>query len=142
MKNYICSICGKQHVKLWRPYMGTEPLVCAECAEKLQSPQEYTEKIWKETSYGFIGLPTGRELPLQKWTINQDGKIPFGGPRPSNMPVILTDQLIIDLSKISQNYTSGETTLIPAVPNGKDMFWSYTAVPEEDCKWWENLPTR
>lgn len=142
MKNYVCSICGKQHVKLWRPYQGEKPLVCAECAEKLQSPQEYAEKTWKEASYGYIGIPTGKELPLPKWTVNNDGKIPSGGPRPENMPVILTDQLIIDLSHISQDYTSGETTIIPAVPHPIKGFWAYTAVPEKDCKWWENLPTR
>lgn len=47
--NYVCSICGKRHVKLWRPYMYASPLICAECAEKRQYPNdEYDETVWKK----------------------------------------------------------------------------------------------
>ena len=45
-ENYVCSICGKRNVKLWRPYMDTSPLICAECAEKRQESREYEEKIF------------------------------------------------------------------------------------------------
>ena len=42
-KVYKCSICSRQNVKLWRPYMGTEPLICAKCAEERQTTEEYDE---------------------------------------------------------------------------------------------------
>lgn len=33
--------------------------------------------------------------------------------------------------------------LCPAVPvAGEDTFWGYSSVPEEDCKWWYDLPLR
>lgn len=35
--NYVCSECGKTHIKLWRLYQSTYPkLLCAECAGKNQ----------------------------------------------------------------------------------------------------------
>ena len=58
--NYVCSICGKRNVKLWRPYMDNAPLICAECAEKRQTPQKYEETIWKKESEGhYTGELTG-----------------------------------------------------------------------------------
>lgn len=101
--NYVCSICRKRNVKLWRPYMDTR-LICAECAEKRQSPHEHVEKI--------------------------------------GQPIPMTHQLLVDLSDISIVYSSGKTFIIPACPDDKGNFWAYTSVPEENYKWWEQLPTR
>lgn len=142
--NYVCSICEKRNVKLWRPYGDTEPLVCAECAEKRQSPHEYAEMSWSKQKDGsYKGIPTGKMLPLPKWTVNAKGKVPiYEGPGPEGAPPIMTDQLIVDLRDVSKAYSSGSTTLIPASPDEDGEFWCYTSVPEEVCKWWEELPTR
>ena len=144
MKNYACNICGKENVKLWRPYMGTEPLICATCAETRQSPREYDECIWEKMSDDhYVGKHTGKKLPLNKWKVNEKGKVPtYWGLEPKELPMSMTDQLIVNLNDISTAYSSGETTMIPAVPDEDGDFWGYTAVPEERCKWWEELPTR
>jgi len=141
-KDYKCSICGKHHVKLWRPYMGTYPLICASCAEQRQSPKEYDEKTWIKKNKGYVGIPTGNKLPLEKWAINSEGLIPsYEGPGPTTLPLAMTDQLIVDLRDVSENHSSGETTIVPAVPDKNGEFWSYTSVPEKDNKWWKELPT-
>lgn len=63
-ENYVCSICGKRNVKLWRPYMDTTPLICAECAEKRQTPYEYEETIWQKEDNGwYTGKFTGKNFP-------------------------------------------------------------------------------
>lgn len=143
-KDYVCSICGKRNVKLWRPYMGTSPLICAECAEKRQTPEEYEECIWKKESEGYYtGKFTGRMLPLPKWKVDEEGFIPsYQGPGPDGQPEAITDQLIVDLSDVSTSYSSKNTTMIPALPDENSDFWGYTSVPEEVCKWWKELPTR
>ena len=142
--NYVCSICGKRNVKLWRPYMDTSPLICAECAEKRQSPREYEEKVWSTNEKGwYCGRFTQKKLPLPKWEVNEKGKIPTDmGPGPEGMPIPMTDQLLVDLSDVSTSYTSGNTSMVPACPDDDGNFWGYTSVPEETCKWWEELPTR
>lgn len=143
---YVCSICGKKNVKLWRPYGDSAPLICAGCAEKRQSPRKYMEKVWSKVGEErFSGEYTGRELPLPKWEVNEKGKIPTNmGPAPEGMTMIpMTDQLSVDLSDVSKAYPSGSTTMIPACLTAEeDNFWCYTVVPEDVCKWWEELPTR
>ena len=142
-KPYECSICGKQNVKLWRPYMGTEPLICATCAEERQSPKEYDECIWKMKGDHYVGTPTERKLPLPKWKVNAEGKVPsYFGPGPDGLPMEMTDQLIVNLKDVSQAYSSGETAMIPAVPDEDGDYWGYTSVPEDRCKWWNELPTK
>lgn len=145
MKDYKCCVCGKKHVKLWRPYGDDAPLICAECAEKRQTPQEYEECSWKKDKgkESYTGTYTGRILPLPKWRVNEKGLIPINrDPGPIGMPKAMTDQLIVNLSGISSSYTLDGTTLIPASPTNNGEFWSYTCIPEEVSKWWENLPTR
>lgn len=144
-KDYACSICGKQHVKLWRPYNGTSPLICASCAEERQSPREYEECTWECVSWlgHHVSTPTGKMLPLPKWTVNEKGKIPStDGFDPYGEYLAMTDQIIVNLCDVSENYSSGETTMVPAVPYNNDLFWGYTSVPESLCNWWEELPTR
>lgn len=141
--NYCCSVCGKQNVKLWRPYNDTTPLICATCAEERQSEIYYDEKVWEKRSDCFVGNPTGQKLILPKWEVDQNGKVPSPfGPGPEELDEEKTDQLIINLSDVSKNYISGETTVIPAMPDEDGNFWAYTAVPEDKVNWWENLPTR
>lgn len=143
-ENYVCSICGKRNVKLWRPYMDTTPLICAECAEKRQTPYEYEETIWQKEDNGwYTGKFTGKKLSLPKWEVDEKGKVPsYQGPGPDGEPRSMTDQLIVDLSDVSTSYTSGSTSMVPACPDEDGEFWGYTSVPEENCKWWEELPTR
>ena len=143
-ENYVCSICAKRNVKLWRPYMDTSPLICAECAEKRQESREYKETIWsKEANGWYTGKFTGKKLPLPKWTVNENGKVPsYLGPGPDGVPTSMTDQLIVDLSDVSTSYSSGSTSMVPACPDEDGDFWGYTSVPEEFCKWWNELPTR
>lgn len=141
--NYVCSICGKRNVKLWRPYMGTVPLICAECAEKRQTPREYEEKIWHQEDNGwYIGIFTGKKLSLPKWKVDEKGKVPsYYGPGPAGQPARMTDQLIVDLSDVSTAYSRG-VSMVPACPDEDGKFWGYTSVPEEVCEWWDELPTR
>ena len=140
-KPYVCSICRRSNVKLWRPYMDTDPLVCARCAEERQTPREYDECTWEKADDLYIGTPTGKKIPLPKWEVDDEGIIPSDdGPRPGNLPELKTDQLIIDLNGESEAYASGETTMIPAIPDADGEFWGYTSVPEDSFKWWEELP--
>lgn len=143
MENYVCSICGKKHVKLWRPYMYTSPLVCAVCAEQRQSPRKYDEMLWKEEGDHYVGTSTGKTLPLDAWHVDEKGRVPsYDGPGPKELPKEMTDQLIVNLKDVSKSYTSGETTIVPAIPDEYGEFWGYTSVPAEHVKWWEELPTR
>ena len=147
---YACSVCGKKGVKLWRPYGDDEPLICAVCAEKLQSPMQYKELVWEEKSDGtFIGhavllengKPQMRDLP--RWRVDENGNVPdYTGPVPVGCPDQVTDQLIVDLSSISKAWQSGETTIVPACPTKDGQIYSYGAVPESLCEWWRKLPTR
>lgn len=143
--NYKCAICGREHVKLWRPYMDTAPLICATCAEERQSPKTYSEVVWKKNKLkdSYIGTPTKKKIPLPKWIVDDNGKVPsYDGPGPDGTKEIKTDQLIIDLSNEYESYSSKNTTMIPAVPYENNNFWGYTSVPEDLCEWWRTLPTR
>ena len=142
-KPYECSICGKQNVKLWRPYGDAKPLICATCAEERQSPMEYDEHVWEKKYGHYIGTPTKRKLPLPKWKVNSEGKVPlYEGPGPEGVTRAMTDQLIVNLKDVSESYSSGETDMVPAVPDGAGDFWAYTSVPADRCKWWTELPTK
>jgi len=156
---YVCAICGASGVKLWRPYMDTEPFVCASCAEERQSPHTYDviaewvpgkfpngDDCWTGT-YEYEISPSGervvKKAPMDKWVVNDEGKVPsyIGSPGPDGKWGPMTDQLSINLSGISKSYSSGDTSMIPAVPDKKGEYWGYTSVPEEGCKWWDKLPT-
>ncbi|MBE5821263.1 MAG: hypothetical protein E7311_01570 [Clostridiales bacterium] len=142
-KNYECSFCGKEGVKLWRPYGAFKPLVCAECAETRQSPIEYYVLTWKKEGEKYIEEPTGEKLPLPKWIINEKGRVPnYRGPGPNGIEREMTDQLIINLKDVG--FDSGKTALVPAVPyeNYDDQFWTYGDVPQDKVEWWENFPTK
>lgn len=143
--NYVCSICGKRNVKLWRPCLNDAPLICAECAEERQSPREYEEKIWtKVGEKHFSGKLTGKKFPLPKWKVDENGEIPTDmGPAPKGMTEIpMTDQFLVNISDVSTACASGRTSMLPACPDEYGDFWEYTSVPEEICKWWKELPTR
>lgn len=138
---YKCSICGRKNVKLWRPYGNDLPLICAFCAEKRQSPLEYQEIIWSETPNGYTGEHTGKKLPVPRWTVNCEGFIPScHGPGPKGTTLAYTDQLIINLSDVDERYSSGETTMIPAVQKSTDSFYNYMVIPETRYQGWQRMP--
>jgi len=156
--DYKCAACGEVGVKLWRPYMYNEPLICATCAEERQVEHTYTPvEKWEESTFPN-GEPCWSGRPLRepdadgnmvdvkflmlKWIVSNKGKI----PSPCSCPGpdgywSMTDHLIVDISDISKSYSSGSTDMIPAVPNEDGDMWGYTSVPENGCKWWEELPT-
>lgn len=141
--NCVCSICGRKGVKLWRPYMSTRPLICAECAEKRQVPRECDKVIWRKENGQHVGKVTDEKISLPKWKVDKKGKIPSAfGPGPKGEPESMTDQLLIDLSRDFKSYSSGRTSMVPACPDEDGDFWGYTSVPDEVCKWWSELPTR
>ena len=143
LKFYKCSVCGKNGIKLWRPYGDINPLICATCAEKRQSKRMYQVLKWEKSTEGFLGTPTGEKKKTPKWKVDDLGRVPANyGPGPDGKWNVMTDQLSVNLKSVSENYASGETTMIPAVPIEEGKYWSYTAVPKKDCEWWDNLPTR
>lgn len=144
MKIYSCYNCGKEHVKLWRPFNDVEPLLCATCLENRQCIVETEEYDCKKDVNGdFIASHTGKMISLPYWRIDEDGLIPkYFGPIITS---VKTDQLIVNLSDITPRYPSGETTMIPAVPiDGKEIseMSGYTSSTPEVVQWWKNLPTR
>lgn len=139
--SYKCSVCGRQKVKLWRPYGDDTPLLCASCAENRQSPMEYEEVIWTETKDGYLGKHTGKMLPLPKWKVNHEGFVPsWHGPGPKASAEYTTDQLIVNLKDVDERYSSGETTLVPAVLASLTSFYSYMLIPETRYQEWKKLP--
>lgn len=139
--NYVCSICGKRNVKLWRPYIGTEPLICAECAEKRQTPREYEKISWSSAEPSrCTGEFTGKKRRLPKWKVNENGKIPTElGPGPDGKPLTMTNKLSINISDVSTAYSPGSTLMVPAYP---DEGGEFSSVPLGICEWWDALPTR
>lgn len=145
MFEYQCSICGKENVKLWRPYGNNEPLVCARCAEERQSLVMYDEVVWEKNFNGkkqAIGTLTGKKLPLKRWMVDTKGNVPsYEGPGPDGTHTGITKNLIVDLRGISEAYTSGHTTMVPAIfdPDCGE-FWTNGAVPQELVEAWEKWP--
>jgi hypothetical protein len=157
--SYVCSICNVTKVKLWRPYMGTQPLICAKCAEERQSLHEYNVidhwvpgkhsngydcwvGIYKYELSPSLGYIIKKEL-MKKWTVDDNGKVPsyLGSPSPGGIWLPTTDQLSVDLSKLFKSCSSGDTSMVPAIPDNGGEYWGYTSVPEEGCLWWQKLPT-
>ena len=136
-KPYRCAICGREGIKLWRPYLDSEPLVCAKCAEERQAPRLSEEVEWRKEGREDVAHLTGKYYLLPPWSVDEKGKIPS-----RYRFLSLTDILCVDLNGVSSIYTSGETDMIPAIPDEEGYFWGYTSRPEEKCKWWENLPTK
>ena len=75
--NYVCSVCGKRNVKLWRPFSNVAPLICAECAEERQTPIMYEEVIWKKKNTGGYKVElTGKKIKMPKWKVDENGLVP------------------------------------------------------------------
>lgn len=143
-ETYRCHICGKKGVKLWRPYGDSEPFICATCAEKRQIKMTYCKKVWSKNPDGtFDGINTFKWFPLPPWSINDEGLVPsFDGPGPDGENKPSTEKLIIFIEREISSKHHGKTELLPAIPHKNGGVWTYAATPEEDLKWWRNLPTR
>lgn len=146
MLDYECSVCGKENVKLWRPYGDNAPLICARCAEERQTPMMYDEHIWEEKIIDGkkckVGIPTGKKLPLKRWMVDAKGNIPsYEGPGPDGTPTRIVKHLIVNLKDISESYNSGHTTMVPAIFDSScGAFWSISAVPQKEVEEWEKWP--
>ena len=120
-ENYVCSICGRRGVKLWHPFLDISPLLCAECAEKRQTPLIAYKKRWK---------------------VDEDGRVPsyiVFNVLSENM----TNRLYVDLSEVSGSVFSSKcTSMVPAYPKEDGYFYCYNREPEELRNWWNSLPTR
>ena len=104
-------------------------MLCASCAEKRQVQQFYAECIWiQEDTNDYFARTTGKYLPLPRWEVNSKGKIPSTyGPGPDGEPILLTDELVIDISDLC---SLSVVEFIPEIPKGKNY------------SWWIKLPTR
>ena len=123
--------------------MNTTPLICAKCAEERQIFIEYAEINWEKRGDMYIGKPTGKKLPLPKWKVDDNGRVPsYEGPGHEDWPMRMTNHLLIDLRDVSKEYSYGETDMIPAIPAKNGEFWSYESCPEVAYIRWENLPTK
>ena len=142
-KEYKCTFCGKEGVKLWRPLNKEKLLVCASCAEIRQSTM-YVRRII--TMYvGRAPMPVKRLVPLPHWKVDEKGRVPsscFYDPSPYALNWKMTNNLIINLKEIG--FLSGKTTVIPAIPdeNSEDRYLADTSITQEKIECWENLPTR
>ncbi len=146
MENYRCSVCGKEHVKLWRPIGDDDPLMCAECIEKNQSAQEYEKMEWTFNSVGgyYVGNSTGEMIQGPKWKVDENGEIPdYSRDVVSEKNRSKTKCLMVDISDISPRYAFDDTMMVPAIPiDGTDLFYTLPPSDNEAFEWWCELPTR
>ncbi len=137
---WTCSLCGKRHVKLWWPEeLERSFFICANCAEKMQSPCFRFKKIGTDAHGADIFAKKATRMnPV--WKVDENGTIPlykngeYTGER--------TNHLIVDLSKyFSDSVFSGEITVVPAVriPGMDATLKSAFPYKKEE---WLKLPTR
>lgn len=142
-ERYVCHVCGRKYIKLWRPYAETEPLICAICAEKRQVPVSYNEIIWYKRDGRYIKTFTGKKIELDEWTVDEKGTVPvYDGPGPEDSLMMRTDVLKIGISDISEVCLSKSTDMVPAILNEKGDFFKLGEITEEIKETWTNLPTK
>lgn len=144
--NYVCSICGKSNVKLWRPCSMVYPLICAQCAEDHQISRtcHNIELNDKPTIAGYyVGIKTSNGISLPDWQVNEYGCISSGKFSDSDgSPVFETNLLPVNLSEIADDISSNITLLMPAYPTKDGTFWGYPSAPKDVITWWQKLPTK
>lgn len=142
VKNYKCTACGKENVKLWRPWGYSGPLLCAECAESRQIPRECQELKWELKNNLWVGSYTGKTITMDKWHIDEKGFIPTTLSVPNKaLPSAKTNKLIIDISDIDPSFGSGKVSFVPAVFDDDGSCFRIP-LPSTNYNWWKNLPTR
>lgn len=142
VKDYKCTACGKENVKLWRPWGYNGPLICANCAETRQLPRECEELKWEEKDGKYVGNHTGKFIKLDKWTIDENGCIPttLGVPN-KNLPSATTNILEINISDIDSSFSSSGYSYVPAVMDEHGVCFTIP-LSTTNYNWWKNLPTR
>lgn len=119
---YDCSICGKSGIKLWRPETSTKPLVCADCAKKLQVSRKGLKIKWSRASQKKkLQFPEGTEYD------------------PNGNPVIMIESLNANLSSHDFN---GTIILIPAIPDENGIYLNRDSIYKTgQINFWKLLPT-
>ena len=130
--NYQCDFCGRNDVKLWKPYSLAEPLICAECAEQRQSKVTYVVRDENNNAQSKSILPS--------WMVDDKGKVgSYNGTIPGREPEKV-DNLIIDMRDVGGSYRQN---MFPAVVDSENVvFYEYHSIPKEAYQKWEELPTR
>ena len=145
MKNstdYKCAICGKKHVKLWRPWGYNGPLICAICAEARQTLRECEELKWELKNGQYVGNHTGKTIKLEKWIVDENGCIPTTLGLPvKTLPSATTNVLKVNISDIDSSFGSGGTSYVPAVMDEHGVCFTIP-LSSKNYDWWKNLPTR
>ncbi len=154
---YACSICNQKDVKLWRPASGTNhPLICATCAEKLQSPRTYQivrewinhptsngQNCW-EAIYKTVPDETGSLIPAEgimpKWIVDEYGFIPAACDTDHDGRYEYTDRLVINPSTLYPNL-SENTVMEPAIAKADGQLWPHGFMPKDDLTRWRKLFT-
>ncbi len=142
-KNYVCSICGKNGVKLWRPNSEVSPLVCAICAEKRQSSIKYLEQTWVKTGEHYVSEYKEKRLLSHVCKIDDRGKVYlYNENMPKKNQKGFADDLTITIQEDSKESSKYITHMIPAVINELGEIIIHTSIPKELYRLWEKLPTR
>lgn len=128
--NYKCHECGVGGVKLWRDYqtfLEHQSLLCLKCAcdeqGKVRTPTENGDSFYTGKIHYWYRTKT--MLP-DHW----NGYDPKKGPPKDAVE-----------TKEERETTDQIGWRVPAVPTKEnDTYWGYTSVPDDGCKWWDNLP--
>ena len=143
---YECSICGKSKVKLWRPETSIKPLICADCAERLQIPRKGLIIKWSRASRkGKLKYPEGyiskKMSEMEEWTISDNGTIPSAlGNTPDGTPVVMIETLKVHLSSYGFD---GNILLIPAIPDENGIYLDRESIYRTGkIDLWRQFPTR
>lgn len=118
--NNRCSLCGRENVKLWRPFKVEEkpvPLICASCAEKNQLP------------YSIKGK-------LEYWRIDKEGKIGKSGSLEKTFILRVT---VPEKKKIN---SLEDLDWIPAYIDKEGKCYVNECIPVKFFEEWKNLETR
>lgn len=135
--NYRCSICGKKHVKLWRPFDGTK-LICARCAERKQVHDLQYVYVMKTSSDEKSTIPKKVKVSIPKWKIDENGNIPFYFD--SSFGDIVHNKTNSFYVKLNNRQA---TLLVPAILVAEGVFLGGFISPKNELyRKWQNLPTR
>lgn len=136
--NYVCSFCNACRVKLWQPFDDSEILLCAKCAEAIQSPRISPVYSWKKSENSYMADFVSKQILMPKWHVNKRGEIPSDlGIGPDGEPMSMVTMLTVNLSDLFYGY-SESTPIFPAIKDSKGEPYFQSA----SYKTWRQLPTR
>lgn len=138
IKGYKCSNCGKEGVKLWRPFADSDHLFCAECAEKKQFATRVLENPELERNFFYIG----NDVILPRWRIDEHGKLHSCEGTGEYDKILNTTNILFVILTDKDLYTTCLFPAIPIVPNQFNRYFQWAQAPDDAYTWWERLPTR